>query len=495
MEIYDNKIEHVRKAIGDTIELAKYMSGKIRNSRVIILNSDELQSIGFSFSKEDIIVIPDGIKHIHQFVQFQTAIKELVSKVTKVILSDDLSNFKDESHLKTILDSSTLPVEFCCFANRYVECDEIITILSEKKPTLNFHSPESFRIIAILAVYNEEDVIVPVVKNLYESGIQVYIIDNWSTDSTFELAHQMFITGQLVGLEKWPPEGPSRTFDHAVILRRKEKLFQELDADWCIHHDADEYYAAPWEGISLRDAIYWVDQQGYNAINHTVLTFSPVDNNYEPGTSFVDYFRYFSYSEETENIRQITVWKKQNNRVNLRRYGGHDVDFPERNVFYYNFSLSHYPIRSQAHGEKKVFIDRHNRWNQNELRIGWHHHYDGVYQGINFIREPNSSIEFNNKYYSTSLLERLSGIGLFENYTEPEPSINHESIFLDGIHKGIENKEISRLPDFQNDKSKQKLSERFLHIVGRGIVILKYDGIKEILVRLKNKYLAWWFTR
>jgi hypothetical protein len=76
--------------------------------------------------------------------------------------------------------------------------------------------------------------------------------------------------------------------------------------------------------------------------------------------------------------------------------------------------MKHYPIRSQAHGERKVFTERANRWNEAERSLGWHRQYDEIGTTGSFLRDAASlehatGAEFHEKY----LIERLSGIGVF----------------------------------------------------------------------------------
>jgi septal ring factor EnvC (AmiA/AmiB activator) len=52
------------------------------------------------------------------------------------------------------------------------------------------------------------------------------------------------------------------------------------------------------------------------------------------------------------------------------------------------FILRHYPIRGQAHGERKVFQER--RFLGRERARGWHVQYDAVREGASFIRDPST---------------------------------------------------------------------------------------------------------
>ena len=46
--------------------------------------------------------------------------------------------------------------------------------------------------------YNEEDIVIPVLKHLIDQGIEIYFVDNWSTDKTYELAQLFLDRGLLV---------------------------------------------------------------------------------------------------------------------------------------------------------------------------------------------------------------------------------------------------------------------------------------------------------
>jgi hypothetical protein len=82
-------------------------------------------------------------------------------------------------------------------------------------------------------------------------------------------------------------------------------------------------------------------------------------------------------------------------------------------VYPFKFLLKHYPVRSQKHGEKKVFRERKARWNPEERAKGWHTHYDTMEEGDRFLL-PASEQEFfdEDHFLKTYLVERLSGVGI-----------------------------------------------------------------------------------
>lgn len=248
---------------------------------------------------------------------------------------------------------------------------------------------DGFRIVALLSAYNEEDIIGPVLAHLVENGIEVYFLDNHSTDGTVQEAERWLGRG-VIRIETFPSEtapGSEGAFDWGAILRRKEELANELSADWFIHHDADEIRESPWAGVSLRDAIRWVDRLGYNCIDFRVVNFPPIDNGFRRGDDPRTYFRYWEQPGEFDEV-QIKAWKNGFPPISLFPFGGHEVRFRDRRVFPIRFLLRHYPIRSQQHGEKKVFAERKDRFLGTERAKGWHVQYDSWKSGDSFLGEP-----------------------------------------------------------------------------------------------------------
>ena len=183
-------------------------------------------------------------------------------------------------------------------------------------------------IIAIIAAYNEDDVIYHVIGDLIQQGLQVYLIDHCSTDNTVQEASRWLNKG-LIHIERFPEDSgyPKRNEAKYVwsdILRRKEELALSLDADWFIHHDADEFRESPWVGLSLREAIEAVDKMGYNAIDFELFNFKPVNNDFVPGEDVRQYLKYYDAGGEFDKV-QVKAWKKQNNKINLVSSGGHEV--------------------------------------------------------------------------------------------------------------------------------------------------------------------------
>jgi hypothetical protein len=246
-------------------------------------------------------------------------------------------------------------------------------------------------VVAIIAAYNEEDLIAQVVSDLIRQGVSVYLVDHHSTDRTVaEVAP--YLGRGVLGIESFPPEGAggggeSGSYCWTRLVGRKAELAHALDADWFIHHDADEFRESPWPGMNLREAIQRVDALGYNAIDFEVLNFWPTHDGFRKGDDVRRAFPAYEPGQPWDKV-QIRCWKKQPAPVELAASGGHEARFPGRRVFPVRFILRHYPVRGQAHGERKVFRERLPRFDPAEREQGWHVQYAGLSEGHSFLRDP-----------------------------------------------------------------------------------------------------------
>ena len=407
MAVTHPELTVVGAGLGDT--RGRLPSGIAFSRRVDLGSPAGLRSLERIESERSLVVLSGALAALPNGHGAQAAIEELVKKAPLAVVAT-----ATPEPIVALLSAAGLRPSFVG-RTRADERDE------ERKATLIVldrslrdvgAAPESFRVVAIMTTYNEEDVIEPSIGKLIAGGIGVYLIDNWSSDRTFEIAEQ-FLGRGLVGLERFP-DAPIDRYEWRSLLRRVDAVAAGLDADWCIHHDADEVRSGPWSGVGLRDALWRVDQAGFSAVDHTVVNFRPIDNGYKPSSDFEAYFRRFEFGRTSDLLLQIKAWKNVG-PVDLESSGGHEAKFGERLVFPYKFELKHYPIRSQSHGERKVFRDRIARWDPGERALGWHVHYDDVAPQQSFLRAADDLIEdWGADTQARFLPELLAGAGLAE---------------------------------------------------------------------------------
>ena len=323
---------------------------------------------------------------------------------------------KDLAELEELLREQQIDPMFIGLTasdNASFEKNTVLAVLQNNSAprALETFAPPDFRVLALMAAYNEEDIIVQSIKKWTDQGMRVHILENWSTDATYDLIQQL-AAHLPVTVERFPQSGPSPYFDWAAILQRIEQLSLELEADWFVRRGVDEVLVAPWPGLSYRDGLYLVDRSGFNCVDHINIEFPPVDEGFAAGLDHEEYFRHFDFHYLSHHW-QRKAWKNCGQRTSTIATAGHDVAFEGRRIYPFKFLDKHYSFRSQAHGEKKVFRERKPRWNPDERARGWHIHYDSIKEGHCFLQSPADKDiydeeDFNKRY----LIERLSGIGV-----------------------------------------------------------------------------------
>lgn len=264
------------------------------------------------------------------------------------------------------------------------------------------------KVLAIIPTYNEADILPAVLKHLHDQGVDTYVIDNWSTDDTWAISVRSWVDNKLRGGGCRFPNQPVHVYQWERILHKVEEvaLKYSADYDWMMLHDADEIRRGPsgwgWETVSLAHSIELVSTHGYNIIDFQVFNFPPIDNGYIPGNNPEEYFKLYRPKSGYENVAQEKCWKCYSGvRVNLASSGGHRVQYDDdpqegvkKRVCPPKFIIKHYPIRSQVHGERKVFEERVKRWHLGERGRNWHTQYDGIEPGHSFLADPRDLIKY-----------------------------------------------------------------------------------------------------
>lgn len=222
------------------------------------------------------------------------------------------------------------------------------------------------RVVALVAAYNEERFIDACLEHLIRQGTEVYLIDNSSSDRTVEIAEQHLRRG-LIGIEVAPRDGVYRW---RSLLARKEELAAELDADWFMHVDADEFRLPPSTRTTLAGALAEVDRAGYNAVNFLEYCFVPTRES--PDHDHPDFQRsmrrYYPFLPSGSPHR-LNAWKRQLVQVDLAGSSGHSVGFPGLRICPQPFAMRHYLFLSVAHATRK-WVER--EYDPGELSVGWH---------------------------------------------------------------------------------------------------------------------------
>jgi glycosyltransferase involved in cell wall biosynthesis len=230
------------------------------------------------------------------------------------------------------------------------------------------------RACALMAVYNEADVVREAVTKLIDHGVDVHLIDNASTDGTADRVADLVGQGVTDIEEARFFENGREVYNWTALLKMKEDLSRRLGYDWYLHVDADEIRYPPWPGVSLREGLDRVDAAGYNLINFKLFNFRLTEDTVYDG----DWERSMPLYSGAErfNQRQVKVWKAHPEVDLANNMGGHHIRVPGAKVFPTRFIHKHYPVRSLEHGRRKILAERKARFSTAERQRGWHLQYD-----------------------------------------------------------------------------------------------------------------------
>lgn len=246
------------------------------------------------------------------------------------------------------------------------------------------------RPIAIISTYNDVDIIAFIVGHAMKE-FDVYLIDNWSTDGTWDII-KSFTDSRILGVEQFPSIGPTDDYEWQQILMRKEEVALRYPGKWILHQDSDEVTISPFTHVSCAAAFCTIENHGYNMASCRMLDFRPVDDTFVAGDP-VAHFKYFEFSSIPSYQLQNKIWlQPRGERVNLAHQGGHNVTFDSVRPFPFRFPRLHYSVRSSRHLRLKA-ANRAQRSAKEQSALNWHTHLESL-QSHDTVRRPDSLIKY-----------------------------------------------------------------------------------------------------
>lgn len=295
--------------------------------------------------------------------------------------------------------------------NKDQELKTIITIHDIRIHNSRRRLGDVRRPLAILAAYNEVDVIEEVTEDLLSQGCDLVVMDNWSGDGTWDFLEDLARrNSSQVSIERFPANGPLQHFEWRDLLSRKEEIAASHPGRWIIHTDADEIRRSPFPDMTLAEAFALAERTGANRVNFNLMNFRPIDDRHFIPGSLKSHFNHFEYGTRPGHFRQGKAWLQGKEKVDLSKSGGHSVEFPQVNDFPFKFVLQHYPIRSHAHGQRKILIDRRPRWSAYERRLGWHIQYDECSEKSVFVWDRSKLQKVDDQFWQTHGLVIMTDI-------------------------------------------------------------------------------------
>jgi len=201
----------------------------------------------------------------------------------------------------------------------------------------------------MLPVYNEEDIIEEVVEHLLDQGLELVVLDNGSTDRTYEICKKIE-NKNLLNISQFKTSTYAYEWDS--ILRTLYDMALVHSPDWVIRSDSDEFLSSGIDGVNLKDAITQVDEEGQNLIQFNRFDFFMTDDDDLSAKSIKKKLPYYSYHGDF----LYRAWKYSPG-IKIGYAGGHYPIFPEGLPYLISprkFVMRHYTFRSKEQALKKM---------------------------------------------------------------------------------------------------------------------------------------------
>ena len=151
------------------------------------------------------------------------------------------------------------------------------------------------RIVNILTCYNEIEYIPYTIAYYKKIGIDVFVLDNYSTDGSYE-----WLIDHKIPVERVDTEG---AFHLERLQKARIKKMHELKPDWVIYGDADEFIVTV--STPLREIIALADQKGFNELVCRKFEFYNTGEGRPKGNPKNTYYYYANPFGEKGGIARI----------------------------------------------------------------------------------------------------------------------------------------------------------------------------------------------
>lgn len=373
---------------------------------------------GFSSLGEDrlqqSVLLIYGLEHVQKIKQLICDLQDVASRVRYLLIlaeADESQEPNVNSIITRVAQALNIPAGFvsrdqtenkvCWFALAGCEA----TVPKKYKAT---------RSLALLTVYNEADIIEEAITHALNQGLDVFVVDDASTDGTDRILETMGASKRV----KWKkaPLDEAAAYNLDLIMKRNETIALQAAADgyqWMMYMDADEIRCSPWPDVSLAEAFAHVEALGYNAVEFTVADFRFLRDQHPEHGQYESQLLHFEFGRRPGHFIQIKAWKQNPHaRADLVSFVGHQVVFEGRRVFPLKFLLKHYPLRSQEQAHNKLYRDRFPRYPAESLARGYHVQYNQYKEKEPEGWNAEDLLKWDESFHSKYMIERLSGVGL-----------------------------------------------------------------------------------
>jgi len=206
------------------------------------------------------------------------------------------------------------------------------------------------KIIGMIPVYNDEDVIEEIIQHYISQGLDLVILDNGSTDDTFEICKKYVGKGVLQVLQHITQ---TYVYEWDTLLRILYDMALVHSPDWVIRSDSDEFLESGVNNLTLKESIEKIDSEGFNLIQFNRFDFFMTYNDNDNEKSIRKKMPYYTYHGDF----LYRAWKYYPGIRISHSAVGHYPIFPNNlkyKIYPKKFLMRHYPYRNKEQAKRKI---------------------------------------------------------------------------------------------------------------------------------------------
>lgn len=223
------------------------------------------------------------------------------------------------------------------------------------------------KIIRVLpGVYNEIDILEENLKFYIDQGFETVVVDNGSTDGSYELCEKYLGKG-IVKLSQIK----TKEFDTRLLLKEATLLYKDENPDWVILADADEFIEPFERNQNLRTVIEIENKKGNTIIPLHHFMFKMTEKDDMSNKSVLSRMKFYGKANDAGRAK---IWKDSRHVEISNPHSPSFIDIKEYKPSINKCVMRHYPLRTLEQAEVKINRVRPSLNNP----FAWGIHYLGI---------------------------------------------------------------------------------------------------------------------
>lgn len=231
-------------------------------------------------------------------------------------------------------------------------------------------------VLCILTIYNEIQFLPYKIQWAKDNGLDIYVIDNYSTDSSYEWLKHHNISCHKIDTQD--------SFDLRILQKEIVDTVDKIKPDWVIYNGADLFIFA---NETIKILCEKAEKTGYNMIGFPMIDMC--NTGEKDGNPFKTYF-YYRHSRDL--ISFIYKWQSG------IKYKADIISIPEKRIMLPAGIMINYGRIKSVEQRKELLKRRQKAWDNGFDRISGRHYLREQAKGWKWDRSELKDIR-KSKYW------------------------------------------------------------------------------------------------